>query len=59
MNVNISRKDSIRRFYKQYAPEALDSSKVKALSEKADTAAKMVGLLLKLVSKYPKCIKRH
>ena len=56
-NAKSARKDAIRRFYKQYAPEALDSGKVKALAEKADSTAKTAGLFLKLVSKYPKCIK--
>ncbi|MGA1534521.1 MAG: hypothetical protein ACO4B4_08440 [Planctomycetota bacterium] len=40
----------LRAFYKKYNPDAVD--KVPGLVQKADTRAKMVGLMLKLYQKY-------
>lgn len=46
----------LRAFYKKFNPDAVD--KVPALAKKADTPAKMVGLLLKLYKRYPEVIKK-
>lgn len=46
----------LRAFYKKFNPEAVD--KVPALAKKADSAGKMVGLLLKLYKKYPDAIQK-
>jgi len=46
----------LRAFYKKFNPDAVD--KVPGLAAKADTPAKMVGLLLKLYKKYPTVIKK-
>lgn len=46
----------LRAFYKKFNPDAVD--KVPGLAAKADTPAKMVGLLLKLYHKYPAVIKK-
>jgi Group XII secretory phospholipase A2 precursor (PLA2G12) len=46
----------LRAFYKKFNPDAVD--KVPALAKKADTAGKMVGLLLKLYKKYPEVIQK-
>ena len=47
----------LRAFYKKFSPEAVE--KVPALAAKADTPAKMVGLLLRLYKKYPTVIKKR
>jgi hypothetical protein len=46
----------LRAFYKKFNADAVD--KVPALAKKADTTAKMVGLLLKLYKKYPAVIQK-
>ena len=46
----------LRAFYKKFSPEAVD--KVPGLAAKADTPAKMVGLLLRLYKKYPSVIQK-
>jgi hypothetical protein len=46
----------LRNFYKKFSPEGLD--KVPGLAAKADTTAKLVGLLLKLYQKYPAVISK-
>lgn len=50
-----SRKQVLQRFYKKFVPDSLH--KVDTLAEKADNSKKFAGLLLKLVKKYPDCIK--
>jgi len=52
--VEEKRADALRYFYKKHAPENVD--KVKQLVKKADTSAKMAGLVRKLIKKYPKSI---
>lgn len=55
-NVGKSRERVVRAFYKKYNPENIE--KAASLAAKADTPTKFVGLLLKLVKKYPQSIKR-
>eukprot|EP00568_Trieres_chinensis_P013723 CAMPEP_0183294690 /NCGR_PEP_ID=MMETSP0160_2-20130417/2923_1 /TAXON_ID=2839 ORGANISM="Odontella Sinensis, Strain Grunow 1884" /NCGR_SAMPLE_ID=MMETSP0160_2 /ASSEMBLY_ACC=CAM_ASM_000250 /LENGTH=256 /DNA_ID=CAMNT_0025456049 /DNA_START=54 /DNA_END=824 /DNA_ORIENTATION=- len=57
-SVKRQRKDVIKGFYKKYVPGGLDESKIASLAEKADQNSKMAGLLLKLLTKYPKAIKQ-
>mmetsp|Transcript_4 Transcript_4/g.13 ORF Transcript_4/g.13 Transcript_4/m.13 type:complete len:255 (+) Transcript_4:59-823(+) len=52
--VEKSRADSIRYFYKKYAPENV--GKAEQLATKADTSSKMAGLFKKLLTKYPDAI---
>jgi hypothetical protein len=54
--VGEKRETVIRNFYKKHAPESID--KAADLAKKADTAAKMAGLLKKLIQKYPESIQQ-
>ena len=56
-DVSNKRERVLRAFYKKFNPEAMD--KVPGLAAKADTPAKMVGLLLRLYKKYPTVIKKR
>lgn len=54
--VGDKRERVLRNFYKKHQPESV--SKVPGLAKKADTQSKFVGLLLKLVKKYPQCVQK-
>ena len=54
--VNEARERVLRAFYKKFYPENVGNAA--SLAVKADTPTKFVGLLLKLVKKYPAAIKK-
>jgi len=53
---NMKRKTVLKEFYGKYSPENV--KKVDGLLEKSSDVRKFAGLLFKLVSKYPKVIKK-
>lgn len=53
-----SRKEVLRNFYKSYNPDGVDDTKIDSLLAKVDSPGKFSNLLQKLVAKYPKSIKR-
>jgi hypothetical protein len=54
--VEEKRSTALRAFYKKYAPDSID--KAAGLAKKADTTAKMAGVIRKLLAKYPSAIQK-